>query len=243
MRERQTSLPQVHSLADVAWLEIREQIITGQLPPGAPVGLKEQAERLGISIMPIRDAVKRLQHEGLVDQIPQREAFVSTLSLESMEDIYGVRAALEPLAIERACAHFTRAHYDDFTRILDEFVVAYESGDARQGRELHRRFHLGLYALAGSPSLDRLIPPLIDATERYRALSQALRGSTKQRRAEHQTMLEACLERDAALARTLLSDHLARTVQDVRQALSAFSGQPAGQPSGLPPRLDAQGGA
>ena len=238
MRERQTSQPQVHSLADVAWLEIREQIITGQLPPGAPVGLKEQADRLGISIMPIRDAVKRLQHEGLVDQIPQREAYVSSLSLENMEDIYGVRAALEPLAIERACAHFTRAHYDDFTRTLDLFVVAYESGDARQGRELHRRFHLDLYALAGSPSLDRLIPPLIDATERYRALSQALRGSAKQRRAEHQTMLDACLERDAVRARNLLAEHLARTVQDVRLALSAFSGQA----TGLPDRSGAQGG-
>lgn len=220
-------MPQVHSLADVAWLEIREQILTGQLPPGAPVVLKEQAERLGLSIMPIRDAVKRLQHEGLVDQIPQREAYVSALSLENMEDIYDVRAALEPLAIGRACARFTPVHYEEFTRVLDQFAIAYESGDARQGRELHRRFHLGLYALAGSPSLDRLIPPLIDGTERYRALSQALRGSVKQRRVEHQTMLEACLERNAALARALLTEHLARTVEDVRQALSAFASREA----------------
>ncbi|MDA8344724.1 MAG: GntR family transcriptional regulator [Thermaerobacter sp.] len=223
VRERHHGRDLVRSLADVAWLEIREQILTGQLAPGATVGLKEQADRLGISIMPIRDAVKRLQHEGLIDQVPQREAFVSALSLQSMDDIYRTRAALESLAIGLACAHFTDEHHDALSHILDQFVAAYESGDTRAGRELHRRFHLDLYALAGSPTLDRLIPPLIDATERYRVLSQALRGSARQRREEHQEMLQACLARDTANARTLLTEHLNRTVQDVRTALAAFA--------------------
>lgn len=213
----------IRSLADVAWLEIREQILTGQLPPGAPVGLKDQADRLGISIMPIRDAVKRLQHEGLIVQIQQREAYIAPLSLENMEDIYDVRAAIEPLAVQRACKHFTREHYDSLCRVLDQFVAAYESGDSRHGRETHRRFHLELYALGNSPTLDRMIPPLIDATERYRALSQVLRGSAVQRRAEHQAMLDACLTHDAAAARSLLQEHLLRTVQDVRRALESFS--------------------
>ena len=214
-------------MADVAWIEIREQILNGQLSPGETVGLKEQAERLGISIMPVRDAVKRLQHEGLVVQVQQREAYVAPLSLEDMEDVYGVRAALESLAIERACRHFNQEHFDQLSRILDAFTTAYENGDVRTGREYHRRFHLYLYALAGSPTLDRLIPPLIDTTERYRAFSQSLRGSVRQRREEHQSLLQVCLSGDAESARTLLASHLLRTVEDVRRSLELFS---AGRP-------------
>lgn len=206
----------MRSLADVAWLEIREQILTGHLPPGAPIGLKEQAESLGISIMPIREAVKRLQHEGLVVQVPQREAYVSSLSLQDMEDIYAVRKAIEPIAIERACPNFSRAHSDVLTHVLDQLVEAYERGDARGGRELHRRFHLDLYAIADSPALNRLIPPLIDATERYRALSVGVRGAPAERRQEHLSLIEACLDHDAVRARALLVDHLDRTVQATR---------------------------
>ncbi len=228
--ERSTRSPRVRSLADVAWLEIREQILTGQLPPGAAVGLKEQADLLGLSIMPVRDAVNRLKHEGLIVQIPQREAYVAQLSLEDMEDIYSVRAAIEAIAVERACRTFSRAHYDGLLHTLDEFMDAYESGDARGGREMHRRFHLDLYAIAESPTLDRLIPPLIDATERYRTMSQSLRGSVKQRRAEHQAILDACLAHDAGRARDMLVEHLQRTVADVRTYLASSSARPSGAP-------------
>lgn len=218
----------MHSLADVAWIEIREQILNGQLAPGETVGLKEQADRLGISIMPVRDAVKRLQHEGLVVQIQQREAYVAPLSLKDMEDVYSIRAALESLAIERACRHFNQENFERLSRILDQFSSAYENGDVRSGREYHRRFHLELYALAESPTLDRLIPPLIDATERYRAFSQSLRGSVRQRREEHQSLLQVCLSGDAESARTQLASHLMRTVEDVRRSLEMFASRRSG---------------
>ncbi len=217
-------MSQVRSLAEIAWLEIRERILTGQLPPGAPVGLKEQADRLGLSIMPVRDAVNRLKHEGLIVQIPQRESFVSPITLEDMEDIYAVRAAIEAIAVVRSCETFSRADYDNLLRVLDEFTAAYEREDARSGRELHRRFHLDLYAIAKSPTLSRLIPPLIDATERYRTMSQTLRGPARQRRAEHLAILDACLGHDAEAARGLLVEHLNRTVKDVRAFLEATSG-------------------
>ena len=218
-----SSATQVHSLADVAWIEIREQILNGQLSPGETVGLKEQAERLGISIMPVRDAVKRLQHEGLVVQIQQREAYVAPLSLENMEDVYSIRAALESLAIERACRNFGQEHFDRLSRVLDQFAGASENSDVRAAREFHRRFHLDLYALAGSPTLDRLIPPLIDATERYRVFSQSLRGSVRQRTDEHQSLLLVCLSGDAEAARAQLASHLMRTVEDVRRSLELFA--------------------
>jgi len=220
----------VRSLADVAWIEIREKILTGALPPGAPVGLKEQAEVLGLSIMPVRDAVNRLKHEGLIVQVPQREAFVSPISLDDMEEIYAIRGALEGLAVERTCKFFTAADYGRLSDTLEAFATAYESGNFRGGRELHRRFHLDLYAVGSSPTLNRLIPPLIDQTERYRALSQSLRGPVKQRRQEHQAILDACLSRDGERARALLIEHLYRTIDDVRKVLHA-------KDAGLEPKI------
>ena len=214
--DRHPVLPR--SLAEIAWIETREQILTGRLAPGAPISLKEHADRLGLSVMPVREALQRLHQEGLVVHEPQRGAIVAPLSVDHMEDIYRVRIALEGLAIELACERFGQEQHEAFSRTLDRFIEAYESGDLRAGRELHRRFHVDLYALAGSPALNRLIPPLLDGSERYRVLSVGVRGSAAERRREHREILDACLLKDVRAARQLLTEHLARTVALVRKA-------------------------
>ena len=220
------------SLAEVAWLEIREAILTGDLRPGEPIALKEQAERLGMSIMPVREALQRLHQEGLVVYEPQRGAMVAPLSVSHMEDIYRVRIELEGLAIELACKRFGPIEHQALSRLLDRFVEAYNRGDTRAGRELHRQFHLELYALADSPTLSRLIPPLIDASERYRVLSVRVRGSVEERRKEHQEILDACLQQDGQAARRKLSEHLRRTVVLARRALEALGAEDNRPPVG-----------
>lgn len=204
------------SLAELAWLALREDILTGQLAPGTPLRLRELAHRLGMSVIPVREALHRLHQEGLVTREAQKGAVVAPLSVQDMEDLYRVRIELEGLAIQLACQRFTEEHHRRLSRLLDEFVEAYETGQVRLGRELHRRFHLELYALAGSPTLDRLIPPLLDAAERYRVLSVADRGNPRQRRQEHQRILDACLRGDGLRARKELAEHLSRTVEVVR---------------------------
>jgi len=210
------------SLADIAWMAIREDILTSRLPPGTPLPLRELAGQLGMSMIPVRDALHRLHQEGLVVREPQKGAVVAPISVEHMEDLYRVRIVLEGLAIELACQGFSENHHAVLSRVLDRFVEAYEGGDSRAGRELHRQFHLDLYALAKSPLLDRLIPPLIDASERYRVLSVAARGSARERRREHQQILDACLHRDVSTARRFLVEHLTRTVELVRLALQSL---------------------
>ncbi|MCS7235202.1 MAG: GntR family transcriptional regulator [Armatimonadota bacterium] len=212
-----TALPR--SLAELAWLALREEILTGELPPGRPLRLRELAARLGMSVIPVREALHRLHQEGLVSREAQKGAVVAPLSVEDMEDLYRVRIELEGLAIQLACQRFNREHYRRLSGLLDQFVEAYETGQARLGRELHRRFHLELYALAGSPTLDRLVPPLLDAAERYRVMSVADRGDPRQRRQEHQRILDACLSGDGQRARRELAEHLSRTVEVVRAKL------------------------
>jgi DNA-binding GntR family transcriptional regulator len=212
-----TVLPR--SLAELAWLALREEILTGQLAPGTPLRLREISRRLGMSVIPVREAVHRLHQEGLVAREAQKGAFVAPVSVADMEDLYRVRIELEGLAIQLACHRFTPEHHRHLSGLLDAFVEAYETGQVRLGRELHRQFHLDLYRLAGSPTLDRLIPPLLDAAERYRVLSVADRGDPRQRRQEHQRILDACLAGDGNRARRELAEHLARTVEVVRAKL------------------------
>jgi DNA-binding GntR family transcriptional regulator len=207
------------SLAETAWRHIREQILYGELASGSPIRVKELAEYLGMSMMPVREAVKRLQQEGLIVQEAHKEPMVAPLSVADMEDVYRVRIALEGLAVELACAHIDEVSYQRLNDLLDRFENAYNAGDVKDGREFHRLFHIELAATGGSAALNRLIPSLIDTSERYRELSVPQRGSAAERRKEHQIILDACMSRRVEETRALLTEHLLKTVSLVRKAL------------------------
>ena len=212
------------SLAEAAWQELHEEIITLQLKPGTPLVLSEQAQRLGMSIMPIREAISKLQMEGLVSQEPQRGATVAPLSITDLEDVYRVRVELEGLAVRRAATMIGPADRERLENILGQYGDAYMKGDERVGRDFHRQFHLMLYATGKSPTLNRLIPPLFDNSERYRVLSlyDAAR-SVEDRLKGHRAILEACWSHDAEAAGRLVVEHLERTVQSAKARIAEFS--------------------
>lgn len=204
------------SLAQQVQEELRLAIVSGSLAPGSAIVLREVARQLGVSIIPVREALLRLHQEGLVLYEPQRGFKVPPLSLDEVEDLYSVRIVLEGLAIEKACRVFNKSWHEHFTKILDEFEAAALAGRNTEARSLHRKFHLELYSLAGSTTLDRLIPPLLDASERYRQMTSLMRGAPQQRRLEHQAILDACLQGSPKVAREALAEHLWRTVELLR---------------------------
>lgn len=204
------------TLVDVATREMREVILSGELKPGQQLVLTELAQRLSMSVMPVREAIGRLQGEGLVDQIPHRGARVSPVSSADLEDLYAVRIALETLATREAAAKFTEEDYERLAGVLEQYAKAYEADDAERGREMHSQFHLGIYELSGSPWVMRTIPALWDAADRYRRLSATLRGTLKDRYEEHQHILECCQRRDPAGAAAALEEHLCRTMTVVK---------------------------
>jgi DNA-binding GntR family transcriptional regulator len=204
------------TLVDVAVRDLRESILGGELGPGTPLVLTELADRLSMSVMPVREAIRRLQVEGLVDQIPHRGARVRQVSIPDLEDLYSVRMPLEALATREAALRFTEAHYEKLSGVLDEYLAAHQRGDDARGREMHAAFHLGLYEVSGSRWLLRTIEPLWDAAERYQRLSIKLRGTLEERHQEHRQILEHCRNRDAEAAGAALEEHLRRTMNTVR---------------------------
>lgn len=208
------------TLVDVATRDLRERILSGGLGSGTQLVLADLAEEMSVSVMPVREAIGRLQAEGLVEQVPHRGARVSGVSVSDLEDLYRVRVSLETLAVRLAAERLTEGDYERLSGVLGNYLGAYSRGDEERGREAHAEFHLGLYELSGSSWLMRTIPPLWDAAGRYQRMSRRLRGSVEERHREHEAILEHCYREDPDAASAALEEHLGKTLKLVRDEIT-----------------------
>jgi DNA-binding GntR family transcriptional regulator len=210
--------PERHrTLADRAFAAIHDAIVAGQLAPGERLPIEELGEALGMSAMPIREALRRLDAAGLVENIPHRGGRVTKLSIGDLGDVYEARLALEPLAIARAAARFEAEH----EALASERLLVLNGLIEERSPETwaaHTGFHFALYEAGDSSWLLRLIRPLWETSQRYR-LASAVAPKLDTRRVEHALILRACVEHDAERAALLLYDHLATTANDVSLAM------------------------
>ncbi|MGH8953122.1 MAG: GntR family transcriptional regulator [Acidimicrobiia bacterium] len=200
------------TLADVALAELREAIVSGEIPPGTPIRLQEYVDRLGMSTVPIREALRFLEQKGLIERTPHRGVYVSAMSARDLDDTYLIRLDLESRAVRLAAERMTEA---DGARILgrvEDYAKASLAGDP-VARDIHGDIHMSLYELSGSKWLLLLLPMLWDNSERYRRLSLPLRGTPEQRIEEHRQIVEACAAGDPDQAEALLRNHLSNSFE------------------------------
>lgn len=207
-------------MAEAALAELQDSILSGELPAGSPLRLEELAARLGMSISPVREAVRRLESLGLAVHVPHRGARVSELALDDLRDTYEVRLVLEPLAVSRAAERFTEAEADAARGQLEEYAEAHRRGDLRAARDAHAGFHFTLYHASGSEWLVRLIRPAWENCERYRAISLQ-RRSPAEVEGEHLRILAACVEQEPRRAAAELKRHLSATANLAARQLGA----------------------
>jgi DNA-binding GntR family transcriptional regulator len=208
-------------MAEAAVADLQEAILAGDLAPGAPLRLEELARSLGMSISPVREAVRQLESLGLAVHVPHRGARVSELAIEDLRDTYEVRLALETLAVRRAAERFAEADGSISTEHLDRWAEAHRRGDSVEARREHAAFHFSLYEASGSEWLVRLIRPAWENSERYRALSLPKRGTLKRRKQEHEAILDACVRHDPDEAERQLRSHLALTANLVAGSMGS----------------------
>jgi DNA-binding GntR family transcriptional regulator len=205
------------TLAEKAFDTLHRAIITGQLRPGTRLPIEELADVLEMSPMPIREAVRRLDAAGLVENIPHRGARVTELSITDLTEVTEARLALETLAIRRAAARF-----DDAVEATarDRLTALNESPDdnSAETSAAHAALHFALYDAADSAWLVRLIRPIWETAERYCLEVPSCRQLVA-RRHEHEAILGACVAHDQARAATLLHDHLATTANSIAVAM------------------------
>ena len=207
------------TLAEKAFDILHEAIVHGVVAPGQRLPIEELAEVLGMSPMPIREAIRRLDGLGLLENVPHRGARAAALTVDDLLEVYEVRLELEPLAVERASLRLSEGGADTAATRLDDHLRFFRSGDMRASWEAHTAFHFTLYEAAGSRWLLRLITPLWQSSERYRYASLPNQRAPEQRRGEHEAILLACRERDPERAALQLHNHLVRTANAVSVAM------------------------
>ena len=196
------------TMAEAALERLREAIILGELTPGTPLRLEDLARQLGMSISPIREAVRQLEALGLAEHVPHHGAKVMALDIEELRELFSVRRALEGMAVRRAAELFDEANAQAARAQLDSYDEARRRGDIRSAVRAHGAFHFALYEAARSPWLLRLIRPAWDSCERYRAVLVA-KGAVQDRHEELDVaLLVACRAHEPERAEQALHEHL-----------------------------------
>jgi DNA-binding GntR family transcriptional regulator len=197
------------TMAEAALERLREAIILGELTPGTPLRLEDLARSLGMSISPIREAVRQLEALGLAEHVPHHGAKVVGLDIEELRELFSIRLALETMAVRRAAELFEAADEETARSHLAELDEARRAGDVRTAMRAHTSFHFTLYEAARSGSLLRVIRPVWDSCERYRPVLLGTGGSPQDRHEElDQELLEACAAHDPDRAACALHAHL-----------------------------------
>lgn len=194
------------SSVELVYQRTRRAILTGDYLPGSALRLQELADRNGVSMIPVREALRLLASEGFVDLIPNRGARVASLSAADMIDVYRTRIVLEMEALRQAAPHIdpamlTRAREIN-ERIVQQFI---DKGYAEY--DDHRAFHFALYEPSGSNWLMKLIAIVWDHTERYRRLGAPF-VTAAETREQHELILDRLAARDFDGAVQALADHL-----------------------------------
>jgi DNA-binding GntR family transcriptional regulator len=207
-----TTVPAVPPSATV-YERLRKQILDGTIPPGTVVPQLHLARELGVSRTPLREALRRLQEEGLVTAERHRRPRVATFDPDELESIYASRILLEALAMTLTAPLLTEGELDDLEQAIGEMDAAMARGELDVWETAHRRFHDQLVAHSGY--LVETLRGLADRAYRYRRMYY-MESDDRQRytlgQADHRAILEACRARDAAEAARQLARHLGRTV-------------------------------
>lgn len=223
MALRRTSLPRTAEA--VALAELREAIIRGDLPPGSQVRQGAAAEQLGLSVIPVREALKTLASEGIVTYQPQRGYTVAELLPESVDDISRLRELLEPEAETRAAARMRPEDLAGMRRALDAQRRASEEADAHAAIVANKAFHFALLDRCDNEWLLRFVRQLWEALEPHRALAYrraALRGDRSRAEEilrEHEAILVRLEAGDTEEALEVMACHRANGQGDFHRLL------------------------
>ncbi len=196
-------------MAEAALERLRESIILGELQPGTPLRLEDLAQRLGMSISPIREAVRQLEALGLAEHVPHHGAKVMGLDVEELRELFAIRLAVETMAVRRAAELFDEGADERARAHLAALDDARHRADTRAAMREHTAFHFTVYEAAQSGWLLRVIRPCWDSCERYRPVLLAEKGALQDRHEELDgELLTACAAHDAARAAAALHAHL-----------------------------------
>ena len=210
------------SAADAVTDQLRRELLDGSIAPGSRILPKEIAERFTVSIVPVREAIRRLEVEKLIVTSPQRATYAADVGLEDLAGVYDVRRILE---VELAARAATLASKDDRKACQEALDRLLASQPPSEGFfEAHREFHWRLLAPGTSPVALLALKKLWQSVDRYMALAEGSSGRffdgafMRTFRADHRALAKAFVRQDAEELRTLLVAHMDKNEESLRRA-------------------------
>jgi len=198
---------------------LRDMIVEGELEPGTRVPERELCLRFGISRTPLREALKILASEGLIDLQHHRGAVIASLTAEALDDLFQVMGALEALAGRIACERASDAAIGDIRTLHERMLGHHARGELSDYFRLNQRIHEGIVAAAGNLILSQLYRGLSVRIRRARYMANLSKARWDQAVAEHQQILEALTARDGARLGRLLEEHLRHKLDVVKTVI------------------------
>ena len=213
---RRVDLPEARQAIPALHAYLRECVLDGTLTPGTKLSQVALADQLGVSRTPLREVLRMLQEEGLVEIEPNQRTRVAGLDPQELDDIYASRILLETLALSMTLENFSTERQREAKRMLTAMRQAAKSGNFGAWFDAHADFHRLITAGAGS-TLQRQLTAFADRTIRYIRIYQLSEPASWQSAgdAEHAAILTALAEHDGGAALSGLAHHLARTAERV----------------------------
>jgi len=194
--------------ADAVTDTLRDLILAGSLGIGVPLKQEVLAKRFGVSRIPVREALKRLEAEGLVDHTPHQGSVVAAQSIPQLLEALDIRVGLEARALKLAIPNMKAADF----KAAREIINRYDGSESpREWSELNLEFHLALYRPCGRRKLLRMIEDLVRGMGIHLRALQSYKVGRKVPQEEHRLILRACQDKDVALAVRLLERHIEQT--------------------------------
>ena len=199
---------------------LRKDIIEGRLRPGQKIIMSEVAKEFGLSDIPVREAIRRLESDGYVHFTPHVGAIVSELDAEKIIELYLIRVELEALATRLAAEHITPGDIDFLIKKNQEMESAIKAEKLEKLGALNKEFHLRIYRAAPYPTLKLLIEDLWEKMERTQSVFTFVPDRAAASVEEHKKIIAALKARDTTLAERLVKEQKSRTMARLKKYLN-----------------------
>ena len=206
-------------LRDVVFKTLRQAILKGELEPGERLMEIQLAERLGVSRTPIREAIRKLELEGLVLMIPRKGAEVAKISENNLRDVLEVRRSLEELAIDLACQRITEEELAQLNKAEVDFKAAIENGDAMQIAQTDENFHEIIYNGTKNQKLVQILNNLREQMYRYRVEYLKDEKNFPILIREHSQIVEGLTAKDKTMLTAAMHKHVMNQATAVKEMI------------------------
>ncbi|WP_170330418.1 GntR family transcriptional regulator [Ruegeria arenilitoris] len=209
------------SLPEVITNDLRERILSGEMAEGETIRQEALAEDYDVSRMPIREALKRLDAEGLVQLTNNRGASVTKHSLSEIGEIFDLRVLLEVDLFQRAIPQMAEADFIECDRILDEMEKSYDAYDVGRWGSLNNEYHMALYAAAGRGLSNEILQRVNVQSDRYVRMHLSVMEQREPAKKDHRELLSLARDGRVEDACALLTRHIQRTKDQLLEMVIA----------------------